>query len=73
MKKLLFLAAVCAAVAFTSCGKGEKAAEAVDSDTIDAVEGVIDVALDTVGNQVDTVVTTAVEAVEATVPAEAAK
>lgn len=66
MKKILFIAAAVAVVSLASCGKGEKG-EAVDSDTIVAVETIVTEAVDTATN--DTVVAAATEAVEAVVPA----
>lgn len=65
MKKILFFAAAVAVVALASCGKGEKG-EAVDSDTVVAVEQEVAEGVDSLG---DTVAAVATEAVEAVVPA----
>lgn len=67
MKKLVFSLAVLFSVALVSCGGGNKAAEAVDTDTVVAVE------VAEVADSNDT--TVAVEVAEAAVetPADSAK
>lgn len=70
MKKIMFFAAAFAAVALASCGNGEKAEGTADSDTIDVVEAATEVIpVDTVGDSIQAVVETAVEGVQAVVPA----
>lgn len=69
MKKILFFAAALAVVSLASCGKGDKAAEAVDSDTVVVAEEVVSAAVDTVDSVADTVVTVAAEVAEGVVPA----
>ena len=73
MKKVILSLAVLFSMAMVSCG-GNKAAEAVDSDTVVAVEAVEAVVEDTLAN--DSVVNETVAAVAAdaaVVPAEEAK
>lgn len=73
MKKVILSLAVLFSVAMVSCG-GNKAAEAVDSDTVVTVEAVEAVVEDTLANDSvvnDTVAAVAAEVAE--VPAEAAK
>ena len=69
MKKLVYSLAVLFSVALVSCG-GNKAAEAVDTDTMVAEEVVVDTAVDT-ANGTETIVEAAAEVVEA--PADSAK
>jgi len=69
MKKLVFSLAVLFSVAMVSCG-GNKAADAVDSDTIVAVEEVVE---EVVADSNDTTVAVEAAAEVAEAPADSAK
>lgn len=70
MKKLVYSLAVLFSVALVSC-VGNKAAEAVDTDTMVAEEVVVDTAVDTANGTETIVEAAAAEVVEA--PADSAK